>query len=150
MKTIIALLCCMSLFAQGKNTVQTVSDDQMPIIMANCFAQILAHGIAAAQAGNNKELRVQELSVAIQCAAQFMVQFFNATPTRSLVNRDAEYIMQSMEECLEDEIFMKQLADAFGQEAPMIAALMRSRVYERGLTTVLRSDTSVVSEHLHT
>jgi hypothetical protein len=140
MKLKIGMLCVVMAFVQchAKNTVSNNELDPVALLMANSFAQILAHGIAAAQAGNNKELRVQELSVAIQCAAQFMVQFFNTPKTRALYDNTS--LMHSVELCLEDEEFMQQLAAAFGQEAPMIASLMRSRAYEQGLTTVWRSD----------
>jgi hypothetical protein len=124
MKRIVLLLFFTVLFVQGQtmNLAPNDPNDQVPFFMAQCFTQILIHGLTAAQAGNNKELRIQELSQAIHCFAQFLVQFFN-TPKRSMGD-DIMYL-SSINECINDPLFMSKLADAFGSDASIIVDAMQ-------------------------
>ncbi len=139
-KYIALLLSCLVFVSQlDCNTLEPIDpQDQLPFIMANCFAQILMHGLTAAQANNNKELRVQELSKAIHCFAQFLVQFFN-TPKRSCL--DMYSSMHIMRECCHDEVFMHKLSECFNTELESIFDAMISHADEHALIESLHFDT---------
>lgn len=132
MKKIFLLLFFTMVFVQGNIGNLAPNDPQVevPFFMAQCFTQILIHGLTAAQAGNNKELRVQELSRAIHCFAHFLVQFFN-TPKRSFDENASSF--DSLDECLNNPLFMSKFAEAFGNESPLILNIVQEYVCEHAL-----------------